>query len=142
MDPDCQTDIEPNDKTASKKLKRKCLIVILIIAALWGFLLGILPEDFPYIQMVDAISILLFSLLVLTWCLIDSEDRNFKISLKLSILIFLVWSIGFQYYIFRTRKRRTALVTLCLAALFAIVFYGIQNFAYWVGCCIYDRIYI
>jgi hypothetical protein len=142
VNPDCQTDIEPDNKPDTKKPKRKCLIVILIAAALWGFLEGILPEDSQYIQMVDVMISLLLSLLVLIWCLLDSEEWNFKISLKLSIVIFLLWVVGIPYYIFQTRKGRTALVTLCLSVLFLFMVSALYCCLYWVGGRLSDWIYI
>ncbi len=137
MEPEGQSVVEPDIRANSIHSKKKCLYTILIASGLWGFLAGILPEDSFYVPIMDIIYTIVLSLSILTWSLLDSEERHYSISTKLSILIFLIWIIGFPFYILRTHKRRTAMITLIHAALFAMVCIGFHYIFYWAGCYLY-----
>lgn len=141
MDMDEQIETNPNERTDAGKPKRKCLFLIVNASAMWGFLLGILPEESPYANAADLVYTLVLNIIILVWCFLDSEERKFTISRRLGILIFLIWIVGLSYYLSKTRNRRDALVALGLASLFFATAYGVNLISYQIGCCIYNRLY-
>lgn len=126
--------------TDSRRAKRKCLIVLLVIALCGGFLEGILPEDgFIPLWFLEIGMSLSTVIVAMVWCYIDAGERGFTISFRLSLLLFLLLIIGFPYYILKTRRNREALKTLGLAALFCLLFYTLSEIAYQLGIEAYWR---
>ena len=141
MDMDERIETNPNERTDTGKPKRNCLILIMIASAVWGGLIGLLPEESPYANVTDLFFAFLLNIIILVWCYLDSEERKFTISRRLGILIFLIWIVGLSYYLSKTRNRRDALIALGLAALLFATAYGVNLLSYQIGCCIYDRLY-
>ena len=103
--------------------KRKSLIFLLIFALIYGFLSGILSEDSGIVTFLDFTYPPLFSIVLLCWCYLDSEERNFKISRTFSICIFLFSIFAFPFYIAKTRKKTVCFKTLAFAVLYLGLFY-------------------
>ena len=121
--------------------KRKCLIAILIAVALYGFLGGILPEDSGFLLFFDIAVNIIVAAIVVAWCHVDSEQWDFTISKRLSLMLFLLWIVAFPYYISMTRKGMACLKALGLTVLFVflnIIVLGVTNV---IGSLIYEVIY-
>ena len=99
-------------------VKRRCLIFLLIVFVIGGFLAGLLPEESEYQGALEFATTLLGAFVVLAWCHFDAEEYNYVISRGLSICLVLLQVIAFPYYIFMSRRGMACLKAFGLAGLF------------------------
>ena len=83
--------------------KNTCLLVMLVVNALTGSLLGLVPEDAGLDDVLSIANMILTLVPLLLWCVYDSAEKAYRLSKGLSILIILFAAIGLPVYFFRTR---------------------------------------
>lgn len=105
---------------------------------MWGFLAGFLEEDSSFLVFFDYAFQFVFVFGVLAWCLLDSQERDFTLTRKMSLAIVLILIVAFPYYITRTRKSWETLWTLGLSVLFAVFFGGLYAVGEYIGIFLYD----
>lgn len=121
--------------------KRKCLAAILIVCAINGLLSGILPEDSDILFLLDIVSSIIIPLIIVLWCLFDSEQWNFTLSKRFMLVLFLLWFIALPYYLSMTRKGLAFLKAFGLAVVFILLSFCLTGFTYAVGALIHGAIY-
>lgn len=127
-------------KVCSKRRKRRCLWLLCGAAFSSGLLTGVLEEG-SLIATFYEYAVQLFSLvMVLAWCYLDAEEREFKITPRLSIALVFILILAFPYYLTRTRNQWQTLWSLGLAALFCIVYVIALIAGEWLGCIVYNVI--
>lgn len=136
---DTTTEFKTNDEVRIPK--RRCLITILIAVALRGILVGVLPEDSGFLFFSNIALNLIAVVTVIIWCQIDSEQWDFTISKRLSLMLFLLLVIAFPYYISMTRKGTACLKALGLAALFVYLNLTVFTVTLMIGSLIYEVIH-
>lgn len=91
---------------SARVYKRRCLAVLLLIAAVGGAVAPFLQEG----SRIDRCSSVFFALLgvgtIFLWCLYDSVERSYHIKLSMRILIFALACVGVPLYLLRTRGWR------------------------------------
>jgi hypothetical protein len=118
--------------------KRRCLLFLMGLSLVRGFLTGILEEDSSFVVFLD-IAVPIVSLFgILIWCILDSQERNMTLSKKMSLAIILVLAFAFPYYILTTRKRLEALGTFGLSILFAFFYGGLIAVGEYFGEFLYN----
>ena len=128
----------PEQGTDSRRAKRKCVLVFLTIAICGGFLEGYLPENgFIPLWLIGLGMNIAGVVTAMVWCYLDAEERDFTISFRLSLLLFLMLIVGFPYYILKTRRNREAIIILGLAALFFVLFILFSEITYRIGLEVY-----
>jgi len=86
--------------------KRQLLVVLVVIYAGMGFLNGMLDPAtriYGYCQIASGLTT---SLVALCWIVADSEERRYKTSKTLRIMVFLLSILAIPYYFLRTRGLR------------------------------------
>ena len=136
---DTTTEFSTNDEVRIPK--RRCLVAILITVALYGFLAGALPEDSGFLFFFEIVISLVIAGTVVAWCCIDSEQWDFTISKRLSIMLFLFWIVALPYYISMTRKGAACLKALGLAVLFVFLNICVLGVTGLIGSLIFEVIY-
>jgi hypothetical protein len=120
--------------------KRKCLVWILGVSGLCGFLTGVLAEGSAYAMMAEFFEGGFFLIFVVVWCHFDAEERGFVISRALRVMLILLLVAAFPYYLWRTRKWGALLLTLGWAGVF-VVLAVLADWAGWkVGAAIYNMV--
>ncbi|MCF7954507.1 MAG: hypothetical protein K9M75_01775 [Phycisphaerae bacterium] len=123
--------------------KRNCLIFILAVVMIAGFLYGIGPvESDPfseevlesdYMKPVEFASGFIITFAALAWCLFDAEERNFKFSRKCSICFVLIPYITFPWYILTVRKGMACLKVFAGTVLFGGLYFLAMGLGYACG---------
>lgn len=108
---------------ADRRRQKNMLLVALlaftaISSAMWVFV----PDGSPNERLLYVAQSFGTVLLVLLWCHVDSSQRSYRLSKKLSILIVLVAVVGLPIYLLKSRGRRGG----SLAILKALAFYGLM----------------
>jgi hypothetical protein len=126
------------NKVFAANSKRGCLLVILALSLVRGFMTGILEEDSSFVAFLDiAVPIgTLFGILI--WCMLDSEERNMTLTKKMLVAIILVLVFAFPYYILTTRSRLKALGTIGLSILFVVFCGGLYAVGEYFGEFLYN----
>lgn len=136
-DIDYGTAVAEHPAPDTQRPKRNCLIQIFAIMIAGGFMQGILPEDSNF-SLIEIVTIVLFTLMAMRWCYIDADERNFTISFRLSLLLFLLFLAGFPYYILKTRRNLDALIVMGVTFLIFVLASVLNEAAYALGVAIYN----
>ena len=123
-----------------RRAKRKCLVQLLAIMVVGGFMQGILPEEIAY-PFLEIVTDLIGVIMAMRWCYMDARERDYVISFRLSLLVFLLFIVGFPYYILKTRSNHQALKVIGLSVLIFLLAYVLNNVSYQIGCAIYNAWY-
>lgn len=133
MDTECRNITESKEFSAPQRSKTKCLVVLINAMAICGLIDGIVPDEHILSTFLNIFIFVFLPIMTLIWCMIDADEHNFNLSKTLSLLILLVYPIGFGCYILITRRNGPALMTLGLAFLFLIVLSVFYSVMYFVG---------
>ena len=141
---DVVVEVVADDRVDNGIAKRKCLVFILIVALIVGFLYGIGPvESDPYsegalesdyMKPIEFASGFIFSFAALAWCLFDAEERKFTFSRKCSICFVFFPYICFPWYILRVRKGMACFKIFSMTALFIVLYLIVFGLGYALGC--------
>ena len=123
----------------SRRIKRNCLILILAIMTIGGFLQGVFPEN-PEFPLMGFITSVLAVIMAIRWCLWDAEERNFTVSFRLTLLLFFLFPLAFLYYVLRTRRNREALKVMGIGVGVFLLAAFLNGIAYALGCTVYDHL--
>ncbi len=117
--------------------KRNCLIQLFAIGLFGGLVEGVWPQESvcPFIEFATAIAGVI---VIIRWCFLDARERDYPISFRLSLFLFLLLAAAFPYYILRTRQNRQALKVLGISALVFVFYCGLNSISYELGCMIYN----
>jgi len=113
--------------------KRNCLVFILIVVLIAGFLYGVGPETSDYETPIDVGNSFVITFAVLFWCYQDAEERKFKFSRKFSVFFVLFPFICFPWYIMRVRKGRACLRVFARTAMFGGLYLLVMGLGYACG---------
>lgn len=130
----------------NSRAKRNCLIFLLAVAVIGGFLLGLCPQESDYLfeepgksdyeKPIEFAFSLIITFAVLAWCFLDAEERNFNFSRKCSICFVFFPYICFPWYILRTRKGAGCLNVFAMAAVFIVLYTIVCGLGYAGGIMI------
>ena len=87
------------------RLKRRLLVGLIGAAALLGVLGGCVPEGESSGRVLDVLTALAVSFLILLWCSYDAAERGYRMSRQLKTVIVLIFIIGLPAYLIKTRGR-------------------------------------
>lgn len=119
-----------------RRPKRNCLIQLFAIGLFGGFIQGIgLESIYMIIEYVTGIA---GTLMAIRWCYLDADERDVAISFRLSLLMLLLFVVGFPYYILKTRQNIQALKVLGIAFGIFVAYCILATLANELGCMIYN----
>lgn len=117
---------ETPENTEKGNSSRSCLILILAVSAVWGFCIGLLPDESNILYFVDYAAPIAMLVCALVWCTVDSARYDFFLTRRWYLFLLAFFVVAFPYYIFVTRglaglkiiAYALVFVAICAALLF------------------------
>lgn len=127
-----ETDTEDTQNTEKSGSSRSCLVLILGVSAVWGFCLGLLPEESDLLYFVDYAAPIALLVCALIWCTLDSSRHDFFLTRRWYLSLLAFFAVAFPYYLFVTRglaglktmAYAVVFVAICVALLFVSAEFG------------------
>ena len=103
--------------------KRNVLLAAIALSFVAGVISAFIEDGSSKEEFILAIAIFGEAILLMSWCVYDSYERDYRMSRALRIVIVLFAGVGYPYYLLRTRGVR-GLITLFVTVLiwFALAF--------------------
>ncbi len=123
-----------------RRPKRNTLIIFFTVGLVGGFLEGIWPQE-EACPFIEATTLIISTIIAMCWCYLDARERDYKISFRLSLLLFLLLPAGFSYYLKKTRQNTALLKILAIETIVFLAYSAIYCLSYELGCMIYNARY-